>query len=99
VRWTAASFAHRDLTGSEPTAASDPAPCFMPTDGTQHVIYRGDDGHVHELWWTHSIVTRNDLTAPASAPGNAAGDPSVFVSADGACHVVYPSSDGNLRAL
>ena len=35
-----------------PPAAGDPAAAYVTADGTQHVIYRGDDGNLHELWWT-----------------------------------------------
>ena len=46
---------HRDLTGPSgfPRAAGDPA-AYVTADGTQHVIYRGGDGNVHELRWDPS---------------------------------------------
>ena len=30
----------------------DPAAYTADVDGTQHVVYRGGDGNIHELWWT-----------------------------------------------
>ena len=32
-------------------AAGDPAGYMFDAQGTQHVNYRGTDGHVYELWW------------------------------------------------
>jgi len=37
-------------TGSA-AAAGDPAGYVFDAQGTQHVLYRGSDNHVHELWW------------------------------------------------
>jgi hypothetical protein len=36
------------VTGAQ-DAAGDPAGYAF--DGTQHVVYRGIDGHIYELWW------------------------------------------------
>ena len=69
----------------------------------QHVVYRGIDGHVHELFagetWQHNV-----LTALAGAPP-AAGDPFGYVTFNPATgrldlqHVVYRSSDGRIHEL
>ena len=32
-------------------AAGDPAAYMFDAQGTQHVVYRGSDNHIHELWW------------------------------------------------
>jgi hypothetical protein len=41
--------------GFQPTpksgAAGDPAGYTWDVDRTQHVVYRGSDGHIHELWF------------------------------------------------
>ncbi len=44
---------HRTLTlfASAPTAASKPTAYYLAADASHHVIYRGSDGHVHELTW------------------------------------------------
>src|SRR5262249_48334818 len=68
--------------------------------GTQHVVYRGGDGHVHELWWSESSGwQRNDLTAAPGAPA-AAGDPAGYMfDAQGTQHVVYRGGDGHIHEL
>jgi hypothetical protein len=46
-------WGHGDLTGNLPDGARDAAgdPAGYVFDGTQHVVYRGSDNHIHELWW------------------------------------------------
>jgi hypothetical protein len=43
---------HNDLTQATgaPGAEGDPAGYTWDVDGTQHVVYRDSDGHIHELW-------------------------------------------------
>jgi hypothetical protein len=38
----------RRITGA-PGAAGDPTGYTWNVDSTQHVVYRGGDGHIHEL--------------------------------------------------
>ncbi len=42
-----------DLTASTKAvaAAGDPNGYMFDAQGTQHVVYRGSDNHIHELWW------------------------------------------------
>lgn len=87
-RWTrapaqadaASSWHHQDVTTSivasstpAPPAVSGPAAYTYEPQGTVHVIYRGGDGHVHELYnggyWVHV-----DLALQAQAP-DIVGDP------------------------
>jgi hypothetical protein len=97
------TWQHNDLTAatSASGAAGDPAGYTWSVDGTEHVVYRGNDGHIHELWlslnsggWQH-----NDLTAATSA-SSAAGDPAGYTwSVDGTEHVVYRGNDGHIHEL
>jgi hypothetical protein len=100
--WSTGPVGHDNLSWTVPGApapAGNPAAYFVARDGTHHVIYRSGNGHLHELWWTTSIVTRNDLTVLAGAPA-AASDPSAYyLEANGTHHVIYRSSDGRLRDL
>ena len=73
---------------------------MFAAQGTQHVVYRGVDGHIHELWWdaTNGWGTV-DLTA---ITGNCAtaGDPAGYVfAAQGTQHVVYRGVDGHIHEL
>jgi hypothetical protein len=89
-----------------PKAAGDPTGYRLKESSlrgitTQHVIFRGEDGDIHELFmggpenkWTH-----NDVTAAAKGP-KAAGDPAAFVlEANRTQHVVYRTEDHKLFEL
>ena len=84
-----------------PDAAGDPMAYLTDFDDTARVVYRGEDGHIHELWlrptgppWRHS-----DLTAAAGAP-LAAGDPAAYVTDfDHTARVVYRGEDGHIHEL
>jgi hypothetical protein len=68
-------------------------------DSTEHVVYRGTDSHIHELWFHSAAWNHNDLTNATGAPA-AAGDPAGYTwSADSTEHVVYRSSDGRIHEL
>jgi hypothetical protein len=48
-----------------PGAAGNPSGYMFDAQGTQHVVYRGGDGHIHELWWDahgwhHTDATDDD---------------------------------------
>ena len=52
--WNSSGWHQNDLTnaaGGAPAAASDPAGYMFNAQNTQHVVYRGSDNHIHELWW------------------------------------------------
>ncbi len=93
---------YNDLTNAAgaPAAAGDPAGYMFDAQGTQHVVYRGSDAHVHELWWEGTGGWHyNDLTNAAGAPA-AAGDPAGYMfDAQGTQHVVYRGSDAHVDEL
>jgi hypothetical protein len=88
------------LTGA-PLASGDPAGYVFDAQNTEHVVYLGVDGHIHELWrisggaWNH-----NDLIARTGAPP-AASDPVgyVFDYFAGTQHVAYTSTDRHVVEL
>ena len=56
-------------TESKPPAAGDPAGYQFVADPTQHVVYRGTDQHIHELWWDASQGWgHGDLTPVVGTP-------------------------------
>jgi hypothetical protein len=71
----------------------------VPQD-TQHVVYHGTDGHIHELWWDAAGWHHNDLTARTGAP-TAGSDPIgyVFGHLRDTQHVVYNSDDHHIVEL
>ena len=95
--WTAvrtrSNWHHNDLTNATgaAAAASDPAGYTWDVDSTQHVVYRGTDGHIHELWFSSATWNwnHNDLTNATGAPA-AASDPAGYTwDVDNTQHVVY----------
>jgi len=95
---------HNDLTNATGAPAADGRPSgyvFTP-DGTQHVNYRGADGHIHELWWDNNGWHHNDLTIATGAP-QAFGDPTGYEFipnvGQGTQHVVYTTRDHHLIEL
>jgi hypothetical protein len=95
---------HNDLTNAAgaPGAAGVPTGYTWDVDKTEHVDYRGTDGHIHELWfngaWNHNDLT-NATPIPTRAPG-AASDPAGYTwDVDKTQHVVYLGSDGHIHEL
>jgi trypsin len=85
----------------------DPAVFVVDGQATQHVVYRGDDGHIHELWWDATQCSQTtcwhhgDLTE-ATGAGRAAGDPAGYMFVVGGQptqHVVYRGDDGHIHEL
>ena len=97
---TVAGWNHNDLSAAAgaPIAVGDPAGYTWDVDRTQHVVYRGNDSHIHELWfngqWNH-----NDLSVAAAAP-SAASDPAGYTwDIDRTQHVVYRGIDNHIHEL
>jgi hypothetical protein len=91
-----------ELTAGFPSAslpAGDPCSYLVAEDGTYHVVYRSQDGHLQLLRWTTGAVACEDLTVLAGAP-TAVDDPSAyFVPEYRTHHVIYRSGDGHLHEL
>jgi hypothetical protein len=84
-----------------PPAASDPAAYYSAGTNTKHVIYRGEDGHLNEIWWVPGggIPAHVDLTLRAFAP-LATGKPAAFtVEGANSQHVVYRGTDGHIHEI
>jgi len=98
-----AGWSAKDLTqaAGAPKAASTPVAYFVKDNNTQHVIYRGDDGNLTELFYNDSQKKWEhvNLTAKTGAP-KAAGTPTGYrTDNDSAQHVVYRSTDGDVIEL
>ncbi|MGH2885902.1 MAG: hypothetical protein ACRDPA_24950, partial [Solirubrobacteraceae bacterium] len=81
------------------TVATDPAAYTFDQDRSQHIVYRGADGHIHELWssgtWHH-----HDLTVAAPNAPLAASKPFGYVwRQDDSQHVVYRGHDNSIHEL
>ena len=68
---TGTGIRHRDLTlaTGAPAAVGQPRGYAFDAQKTGHVMFRGADDRVHELWWEESGWHLGDLSraAPASA--------------------------------
>ncbi len=97
-----ANWNHQDLSGitGAPPAAGDPAGYAWEGHPTQHVVYRGVDGHIHELWWSDDANWNYaDLSGQTGAPP-AAGDPAGYAwEGDQTQHVMYRGVDGHIHEL
>jgi hypothetical protein len=102
-------WSHKDLmqepgVAGAPNAVGDPAGYTWDVDSTQHVTYRGTDGHIHELWfslggggWSHKDLMQEPGIAGAS---NAGGDPAGYTwDVDSTQHVIYRGTDGHIHEL
>ena len=98
----AAGWRMRDLTmeTKAPKAAGDPDGFYWRGNKSQHVLYRGSDDSIQELFldpngnWQH-----NDLTAVAKAP-KAAGNPTAYVEEGNKTeHIVYRTESGDIVEL
>jgi hypothetical protein len=85
--WTSAQgWNQGDLTtaAGSPPAAGDPGAYVFRAEGTQHVVYRTADGHLHEMWWRPGPGNHDgDLTIAARPPKpNAPADLTLTKQAD-----------------
>jgi ribosomal protein S18 acetylase RimI-like enzyme len=99
---TGTGWRYADLTAAAgaPVAAGPPNGYTWTVDNTQHVVYEGNDSHIHELYYSSSAGWRHgDLTANTGAPP-AAGPPYGYTwSADNTEHVVFEGNDSHIHEL
>jgi catechol 2,3-dioxygenase-like lactoylglutathione lyase family enzyme len=95
-------WSRTDLTAaaSAPKAASNPTAYFVTGEKIAHVVYRGTDNQIHELYharepgkWFHT-----NLSTAANAP-KAAGCPSGYAGPDNTQHVFFRTEDGSVNEL
>jgi hypothetical protein len=98
--WDITGWHHNNLTqaaNAPVRAISVPTGYVFAAQATQHVVYLGSDGHIHELWWDITGWHHNDLTRAANAPVSQLGSrPAGYVfDAQGTQHVVYVGSEND----
>jgi hypothetical protein len=92
---------HTDLSAAAgaPPAAGSPRAYVFYEQGTEHALYLGGDGHIHELWSNPSGWHHNDLTVAAHAP-LASDDPAgCALRSNSLQHVGYRGVDGHIHEL
>jgi hypothetical protein len=105
----ARTWTHADLSQNAQTSRRDPVPpadaggpCgyVTPFDAVARVVYRGTDGHIHELFlrpggtWLYS-----DLDRRLNGAASAASDPFCHVTPDGTARVDYCGQDDHIHEL
>ena len=87
-----------------PAAAGDPYGYVWEGDQTQHIVYRGTDNNIHELWFKRDLTGghwnyNGQINVKAGSPA-AAGDPAGFAwESDKTQHIVYRGSDNQIHEL
>jgi hypothetical protein len=101
--WTRQGWHFSDLTAATGSAAFGGGTLdgyMFSSQGTQHVIYKGVAGHVHELWSDGYGWHANDLTAATGAPNAAGGTIAAYAFESQATeHVIYAGVDRHLYEL
>ncbi|WP_030277577.1 hypothetical protein [Streptomyces sp. NRRL B-24484] len=98
---------HGDITsaavGDAPAAVGNPGGAAWNDPEEQHVVYRANNGRLHELLGTFSGIDawrHNDLSDAVGVSLNAAGDPAVYAwEVDKTLHVVYSGTDDHIHEL
>ncbi|GJM40112.1 MAG: hypothetical protein DHS20C20_03940 [Ardenticatenaceae bacterium] len=82
-----------------PAAASDPFGYVWSENGSQHVIYRGENNHIYEIWKRFGNWQYKDLTLETNGV-LASGTPAAYVwEADSSQHIIYRGVDGQVHEL
>lgn len=96
-----AQYGTSDLTqlAGNPSRASDEPIAFIDSvENLEVALYRGNDGHVHSLYWSTGAVGHDALSAAAGAP-RGVGSPAGFVQKDGTKVVIYRLPNGHFQSL
>lgn len=92
---------HYDLSAATgaPIAGGPPTGYVFYEQGSEHAIYVGTDGHIHELWAAGSAWHHNDLTAAAGAPLASDQPAGCALYSSSLQHIGYRGVDGHIHEL
>ena len=79
--------------------AGDPAGYMFDAQGAQHVVYRGSDDHIHELFWARERLASDDLTDATGAAAAAGIQRATCSTPRWSQHVVYRGTDDHIHEL
>lgn len=83
-----------------PKAVGAPSGIVFPSLGVTNVVYRDEDGRLHELWQKGSEFGTSNLTDLANNAIRAAGDPRSYIATtDGLLVALYRGTDGHVHSL
>jgi hypothetical protein len=101
--WTTGAVSHDDLSengvSGAPLPIGDVEAYFNAQDGSNHVVYRTSNGHLHELSWTTGAVAHADLTTVTPAVPSAGKASGYVFGPDRTQHVIYRDGAGHLHDL
>jgi hypothetical protein len=83
------------------SASSDTSIFLHHQAQTPIALHRGDDGHVHSIYWTPDGIGSDRLSASAGAPEAATGTVPCghYAPAEDTTYVVYRGTDDNIHTL
>jgi hypothetical protein len=84
---------------SAPSARGNPFGYLETPTDQQIVVFRGDGGGVHALYWTTGAVGLDNLSFVAGSPAAAGSPVATYNPATNTHHVVYRSDDGRLHVM
>ena len=82
-----------------PPAAGPPSAYVFDAQGSEHAIYLGLDGHIHELWKLEAGWHHGDLTVGAGAPLASDQPSGCALRGDLRQHIGYRGFDGHIYEL
>jgi hypothetical protein len=83
-----------------PLAVGTPATFVDPVNNSQNIVYRGQDGHIHDLYFIRDEGWKVLNLSQLLGTPLAAGDPFAYTfDLFNTQHVVYRGQDGNLYQL
>jgi REP element-mobilizing transposase RayT len=105
--WSGTTWSHNDLTATARNNPVDPLPDsalagFGLNGNSPRVYYQGTDNHVHELWWSGTFWSHNDLTATAQnnpVPAATGSALTAFAIGSNSPRVYYQGTDSHVHEL
>lgn len=103
VYWTQATpYGEDNLSGTAgtPKAGGDPRGYYLAQTDVHQVAYRGEDGHIHEIYWVGDAPAQGWSPSIACNAPKAAGNPYPFyVATINTKHLVYRGEDKRIYDL
>jgi hypothetical protein len=83
-----------------PKATGAPSGIVFPALSVTNIVYRDDDGRLHELWQQGAQTGTSNLTQLAGNPSKAVDDPTPFIdTVDNLEVALYRGADGHVHSL
>jgi|GEM_PF-2117100 len=102
--WSSGATVGRDdlttLSGApKPMVGADPFSVVFDSLAVENALYRGNDNHLHSLYWSTGAVGHDDLTALSGAPLPAGNVKSYIATTYNLENALYRGEDGHVHGL